>query len=131
MTEVPKKSEQEIEKTEKVGEPVGRRAQTTFYRKENELGRGAGASKIDCDLKEGVVEDHSSDLPGQQLAIRMRQVNTVEPSSSDATEFDKGEGREEESDENRDSEGEDGEGDKEGSGNGSGSGSGSGSASGS
>ncbi|KAK9132537.1 hypothetical protein Scep_012065 [Stephania cephalantha] len=39
MTEAPKKSEQEKEKTAKMGEQVGRRAPTTSYRKEKELRR--------------------------------------------------------------------------------------------
>ncbi|KAK9163085.1 hypothetical protein Syun_003987 [Stephania yunnanensis] len=102
--------------------------------KKNELVRGAGASKTYCDLKEGATDNQLSDLPDQQLAIRMSQANSLEPSSSDATESDRGEGREEEIDENRDSDGEDGEGregDKKGSRSGCGSDSGSRSASGS
>ncbi|KAK9120286.1 hypothetical protein Scep_018379 [Stephania cephalantha] len=58
-----------------------------------ELRRGAGASKKDCDLDERAAEDHSSDLAGQQLTIRMSQAIALEPSSSEATESDRGEGR--------------------------------------
>ncbi|KAK9094084.1 hypothetical protein Scep_025553 [Stephania cephalantha] len=115
--EAPKESEQEKENTGKMGEQVGMRAQTTSYRKEKELRRGAGASQTGCSLKEGAGKDDSMDLSGQQLAIRLSQANAVEPSSSDATESDRGEKGE--GDENRDSEredGEGGEGDEEGSG---------------
>ncbi|KAK9158039.1 hypothetical protein Scep_004613 [Stephania cephalantha] len=37
----------------------------------------------------GAAKDDSTDLPGQQLAIRMSQTNAMEPSSSDATESDR------------------------------------------
>ncbi|KAK9157799.1 hypothetical protein Scep_004373 [Stephania cephalantha] len=70
-TEAPKESEQENENTGKMGEQVGRRAQTASYRKEKELQKGAGASQIGCSLKEGAGKDDSMDLSGQQLAIRM------------------------------------------------------------
>ncbi|KAK9157654.1 hypothetical protein Scep_004228 [Stephania cephalantha] len=48
-TEAPKESEQEKENTGKMGEQVGRRAQTVSYRKEKEL----RTSQTGCSLKEG------------------------------------------------------------------------------
>ncbi|KAK9093476.1 hypothetical protein Syun_028387 [Stephania yunnanensis] len=54
-TDVPKESEQEKENTGKMGEQVGRRAQTTSYKKENELRRGAGASQTGWEKKEKVM----------------------------------------------------------------------------
>ncbi|KAK9094936.1 hypothetical protein Scep_026405 [Stephania cephalantha] len=97
--EVPKKSEQEKENIAK-SEQVGRRAQTTSYRKEKKLRRGVGLSKKNCDLNDGVAATQPSDLAGQQLTIRMSQATAVEPSSSEATESDRGKRMEEESEEN-------------------------------
>ncbi|KAK9118148.1 hypothetical protein Scep_016241 [Stephania cephalantha] len=118
-TEASKKSEQEKENTAK-SEQVGRRAQTTSYRKKKELRRGVRSSKKDCDLNDGAVATQPSDLAGQQLAIRMSQTTAVEPYFSEATKPDQGEGMEEESeehteqrieknDENSETGGEDGE----------------------
>ncbi|KAK9105262.1 hypothetical protein Scep_022106 [Stephania cephalantha] len=90
-TKAPKESEQVKENTGKMGEQVGRRAQTTSYRKEKELRRGAGASQTGCELKEGAGKYDSTNLAGQQLATRISQAHVVEPSSTDATESDRGE----------------------------------------
>ncbi|KAK9112232.1 hypothetical protein Scep_019751 [Stephania cephalantha] len=111
-TEAPKKIEQEKEKTANMGEKVGRRTQTSSYRKENELRRGTGASKKHGDLNDGVAAAQPSDLAGQQLGIRMSQATLVEPSTSVATESDRGEGREQEN-EGSESGGNDEEGQRE------------------
>ncbi|KAK9151210.1 hypothetical protein Syun_009519 [Stephania yunnanensis] len=100
-----------------MGEQVGGRAQTTSFRKENELRRGMEASQTGCELKEGSGKDDSTFLPGQQLAICMSQANAVEPSSFDAIES--GGGEQGKCDENGDSNGEEeegGEGDEKGNG---------------
>ncbi|KAK9083496.1 hypothetical protein Scep_029967 [Stephania cephalantha] len=68
-TKVPKKCEQEKEKTAKIGEQVRRIAEMTSYRKEKELRRGTGARKKDFDLNDGAAATQPSDLAGQQLAI--------------------------------------------------------------
>ncbi|KAK9088843.1 hypothetical protein Scep_027925 [Stephania cephalantha] len=79
--EAPENSEQEKENTAK-SEQVGRKTQTTSYKKEKELRRGVGSSKKDCDLNDEAVATQASNLAGQQLAIRMSQATAVERSSS-------------------------------------------------